>query len=236
MERPTNVEQLIERQMKMWEVRRQLAEEGGPAARQALVHLSEGPWITVSRQYGSNGTELAGILSERLGWQTFDREILQTIAEETRTRERILSRLDGQAVGMFTDYIAHLLVPDSTGQATYLREVSRVVWALARQGKAIVLGRGANWFLDPRFGLRLRTVAPMENRIARISAREGIEPAAAEKRVREADEQKQRFIRQAYGREIGDPAGYDLVLNLGTLGMEIAAETTLMALRRKLGG
>ena len=229
-----DVEQLIEQQARLWEMSRRVSREGGEAARRALVHLEEGPWLTISRQLGAGGGEVAERLQERLGWQIYDREILLKIARQTHTREKIISRLDEHAVGHFNDFVRQLLVPDDMGQAGFLLEMTRVVWALGRQGKAILLGRGANWVLDPRFGLRVRLVAPADIRIARVAEEEGLGRADAEKRVATHDAEQHGFIRQAFGRQIDDPMGYDVVLNLGRVNPDVAAEAVLVALQRKL--
>jgi cytidylate kinase len=234
MEKASNLEQLIERQAKLWEVGRRLAREGGEAARREMVHLGEGPWITISRQIGAGGGAVAQRLAEQLGWQIFDREILAQIARHTHTKEKIISRLDEHAVGRFNDYVNQLIVPDDIGQAGFLVELTRVCWALARQGKAILIGRGANWFLDPRYGLRIRLIAPFDVRVARIARQQGLPEHAATKLVRDHDAEQQGFIRQAFGRHIDDPLGYDLVLNTEHLDDGVAAETAASALCFKL--
>ena len=120
----------------------------------------KGPYVTVSRQLGTGGRELARRLAERLGWQLFDKEIILAIAEQTHTREKIISRLDEKAIGMFDDLLARWFSADSVGPSDFVREMMQVIWALARNGQAVLVGRGANWLLDPRYGLRVRIVAP----------------------------------------------------------------------------
>jgi len=229
------IEQIIERQAKFWEVRGRLAEEGGAAAARALAHLSEGPWITVSKQLGSGGVELAQALGQELGWQVFDREIVSAIAEQRKMREAVLSRLDEQAIGAFNDYIAQMLVPNDPGQLAYLQELVRVIWGLARQGNAIILGRGANWFLNARFGLRVRAIAVLEVRADRVAREDGIPLIQAGRKIKEHDAKQAAFIHQVYGRDIDDPLGYDIVLNTGEIAPEVARRITLAALRAKLG-
>jgi len=229
-----DIESIIERQAAFWEVRRRAAAEGGEEARRTFAHLSEGPWITVSRQWGAGGRELAEALAGKLGWQVFDREILHSIAEQTHRREAILERLDEHAIGTFNDYLAQMVVPDTLSRAGYLAEVARVVWGVARQGNAIILGRGANWLLHPRFGLRLRVIGSMETRVARLAELEAADPRSVESRLSRHDEEQAAFIRQTFGREIDDPAGYDLVINLQSLGPECAAKIAYTAIRCKL--
>lgn len=222
-----HIEQIIERQAKFWEVRQRLTDEGGEAARQALAHLGEGPWITVSKQLGSGGVELAQRIGEEMGWQVFDREILIAISENTKLKETVLSRMDERAIGAFNDYIVQLLVPSDPGQLTFVREMVRVIWGIARQGNAVIVGRGANWFLDPQYGLRIRVMAPLEFRMSRLSE-------VTAKQLQERDAEQVSFIQRVYGRSIDDPEGYDLMLNMESIDFETGVDIVMAALRTKL--
>ena len=226
METLSKVEAMVARQVKTWELSQRVA--GADTSRR------EGPWITLSRQLGSAGGELAGRLADELGWQVFDRQILQTIAENTHTREAVVSHLDERAIGPLIDYISRLLDPEMPGQAGFLQEMLRVIWGLARQGNAIIVGRGANWFLDPRFGLRVRLVAPFEIRTERIVARETLSRKNAEARIRENDERQSGYVRKVFGRDIDDPLGYDLMLNSGFMDADSTARAVVAALLRRI--
>ena len=234
MKKDVNVDRLIERQAKRWEAGRRAGARSSEASRPGPAHLAEGPWLTISRQIGSRGEETAKLVADRLDWPLYDREILSAIAQHTHTKEKIISRLDEHAVGHLNDLLRNLMVPDDMGQAEFLKELARVVWTLAREGEVIVLGRGANWILNPRFGVRVRLVAPRDVRVQRVAEREGIDPAAADKRVRNHDAEQQAFIRQAFGRQIEDPLGYDLVLNVEHLGPDEAAAAIVALLHSKL--
>jgi len=235
MESLPKIEAMLERQGRFWELRRRLAAETGIEALQSMAHLSEGPWLSVSKQLGAGGIEFARRLAHALGWQVFDHEILTTIAQNTHTRESVLSRLDEAAIGPINDYISGLLDHEHPGRTPFLQEMVRVIWGLAKQGNAIIVGRGANWFLDPRFGLRVRCVAPLETRIERVAREEGLSPDVARSRILANDANQVAFIQQVYRRRIDDPDGYDLILNLGNLELDAGVEAALTALRRRLG-
>lgn len=218
------VERILERQARLWEMRSRVDQERRAEAKQG--GLPAGPWITVSRQLGSGGTELARRLGVELGWEVYDREILDTIARHTHTREIVLSRLDERAVGPMIDYIRRLLDPEVPGQTEFLQEMLRVIWGLARNGNAIIVGRGANWFLDPRQGLRIRVVAPFEVRVGRAGRDES--------RVRSNDERQTEFVRRVFRQNIDDPLGYDLVLNTGVIDLASAVRSAIAALRPRV--
>jgi cytidylate kinase len=234
MSSSSNIEKIIEKQARFWEVRERIAQEGGEPARRALAHLSEGPWITVSKQWGSGSEGLARRLADELHWQWFDKEILSAIAHQTHSCEEILSRLDEHAIGSINDYLAQMVVSEDPGQAAYLQQLVRVVMGLAKQGNAIILGRGANFVLHPRFGLRVRLIAPLEVRVGRVAAAEGRSEASVRPRVEANDAQQTAFIRQVFGRDLDDPLGFDLVINTGSLDEESATRAVLAALRQKL--
>lgn len=234
MPKPSDIERIIERQARFWEVRERIAVEGGEAARRALAHLAEGPWITISKQWGSGAEEVAAQLAEELHWQWFDKEIVAAIAHQTHSVEAILSRLDEQAIGAVNDYLTQMVVPNDPGQAAYLQEMVRVVWGLAKQGHAIIIGRGANFFLDPKFGLRVRLVAPLDDRVRRVSVKEQLSREQARAVIQRHDAEQAAFIRQVFNREINDPLGFDMLLNMGGIDTTTAAEAIAAALRRKL--
>jgi cytidylate kinase len=110
----------------------------------------------------------------------------------------------------------------------------RVVWAIGRQGHAIMLGRGANWLLDPRYGVRVRAIAPVEKRVEWLTRTESITADDAVRRVEADNADRARYMRQVYKRDIDNPLGYDLVVNLGTIGLDAAVELVVAGLSPKL--
>ena len=81
----------------------------------------------------------------------------------------------------------------------------------------------------------MRLVAPFERRVARVAERESADTAATETRVREHDAERRRFIQQVFRRDIDDPLGYDVVINLDAVGEAVAAGMVLAALADRTG-
>lgn len=232
------VGRLLDRQMNLWDIRRRLAHEGGEPARRELAHVAEGPWITVSREIGSGWEAVTALVAEQLGWQVFDREILEEISRHANSREAILRHLDERDVNWIQDVVARLtglVSPEDIGQLGFAGHLRLVILAIGKQGRAILVGRGANWLLDPAYGLRVQFVAPAEVRVTRLAAKEGLTLDQAARRVREDDAARAGFMRQVYHRDVHDPTGYDLIVNLASLPTEAAADAIVAALRRKLG-
>ncbi len=229
----SHLDRLIDRQQRLWEVRKALADEGGAAARREGAHLPEGPWITISTQIGSLGELVGRLTAEVLGWQVFDKEVLSAIASHADRRERLLAGHDERPVSTLRDLVAHLFVPGHATRPEFELELMRVISVVGKRGRAILVGRGANWVLDPRYGLRARFVAPKELRIDRLVEGLGMGRAEAARLVDQDDADKRGWIHQVYRRDIDDPLGYDLVVNTSEMDVETAKRMLVSALRAK---
>src|ERR1035437_4064642 len=125
---------LADRQGRFEEMRRRASEDWPARPAQA-----EGPWIALSRELGSGGGELAGLLrappgrrsfhranllGAALGWRIYDREILQAVAAETRRDASAFERFDEKGVRTFVEYLAPFVLPTDPGQSRYLVDLT----------------------------------------------------------------------------------------------------------------
>lgn len=234
MSKPAEPNRIVERQVTTWDSHERQGEEVSKSAIAAHRPRGRGPWITVSLQLGSGGVELGTAVAERLGWRLFNKEILHAIAARMQVREGTLSRIDGHAIGALQDYLDHLFVPDHPGRSAYMRSMSEVLSTIARDGCAVIVGRGANWLLDPADGLRVRVIAPDAMRIGRLLRSGTLSAVEAGRRIRYDDADRAAFVRQAYNKDIADPLGYDLVINRGALEHDAAVASLIAALESKL--
>jgi hypothetical protein len=224
-----SIEELVARQGLFSEVRRRSRERPAAGAR-----VAEGPWITISRQLGSWGVPLAIRVAETLGWRAYDREIISAIAAETQSHEVLLERYDEHAVREFDEYLAPLIIPDDPGHARYLVELAAVIAKIARQGRAVLVGRGAHLVLTPSCGLRVRAVGAFDERVAQIARVDEVSIDEARHIVSKNDQAQKAFINQTFHKDIDDPTGYDLVLNVLDMGLEAAIQSVLSAAKAKL--
>lgn len=220
---------LADRQGLLREVRRRAE------SRSVGTAVAEGPWIALSRELGSGGGDLARLVGETLGWRVFDRELLSAVAEETHRNLLALERFDEKGVRELGEYLAPLILPDDPGQARVLVGLKHVIHRIGAEGRAVLVGRGANFVLHPSGGVRVRAVGPAAERAEALARTERIAVHEARRRVAESDAAQREFVRQAYQREIDDPAAYDLVISPLALGLPAAAAAVLAAARAKLG-
>lgn len=231
----SGVHQIIDRQIKRWELEAQArtaaATEPEPAG-PPVVH----PWITVSRALGAGGGAIARAAASRLDYQVYDRELLELLVREHHLHRRVLELLDERSRSSLEIWVQGIVRGRLVDKGDYLRDLASVLTSVALHGRAIIVGRGANFVLDASRGLHVRITAPFALRVEAVAAREGISRDEAERAVQRSDQERSAFIQGYFHHGIDDPLGYDLVINTAALGVEPAAELVERALRAKLVG
>jgi cytidylate kinase len=220
-----NIHQLMGNQIRRWSLERQAALE---AAREARVELPRNrPIVTVSRQEGSGGTEVAEIVARRLGFELFDAQMIDLIARETGAHRDLVQALDDHTRSGIEQWVDGVLHHRIFTSEDYVRTLGKVLITLARTGSAVVVGRGANFVLAGEPGLHVRTVASVEFRVRRLIRLHGMSVEEAQDRVERSDHERAEAIQRYVRRDIDDPTGYDLVLNLERMGVDQAADLVI---------
>ncbi len=228
-------ERIIAKQVAMWEAKKRLEKEDIRPGRGKVRKVSYGPYLLISREKGSGGRTVADFVGQRLGWQVFDREIVDEVAKRAQVRQQLIESLDEHDRAVVDDIILSALDRDNIGTVGYLHHLKQVIHTLGQHGDVIIMGRGARHILPPQFGLNVRIIAPFEVRVQRVAAKEGLTEAAARTEVENADRQRAAFIRRHFQKKVDDPLDFDLIINTAELSAEAAAEIVLLALKQKLG-
>jgi cytidylate kinase len=229
------ISQLIEKQRAMWEMKRRLEHPETAPGRFAQDGVSYGPCLLISRECGSGGKAVAKLAGQALGWEVYDREIVNQISELAHVREKLVESVDEKTRTAWETAWRQILFPDDVNCEHYLRCLRSIVLALGHHGDVILLGRGAQCILPKECALRARLVAPFDKRARRIAEVEKLPIADAQSRVRALDAERANFVRKYFGSNSALPLDYDIVINTDELGFEGAANVLLEALRIKLG-
>ncbi len=217
-----SVEQIIEEQVRRWQIMR--TEKKKKEERISVV--------TFSREHGSGGDILAERLAEKLGYDLFHQEVIHNMAESAGTSVRLLETLDEKGVSVLEDWISSLVDRRHLWPDQYLQHLMKIIGTIGRHGRAVIIGRGANFVLPADKRLSIRVIAPMEERIRNVSKELDISVEEARRRVIKMESDRKAFIRKYFNADIGDPLNYDLVINTGNLSLDDAMSTINGVLNR----
>ncbi|PKN56961.1 MAG: hypothetical protein CVU56_13315 [Deltaproteobacteria bacterium HGW-Deltaproteobacteria-14] len=225
---PRSLDALVEHQVRKWSTERKRVPTVVGTPRRW-------PVVTISREYGSRGSTIGRLLAERLGFDFWDKKLVQAIAEDAGASQRVIETLDEQRKNAFADILASFVGGHGLSAGEYFERLGRVAQVIADHGSAVIVGRGANYLVPADRVLRLRVVAPVEVRVKGLMERGGLDEKTARSELRLVESERALFIKQAYNRDVADPMHYDLVINTGTLGVEAAVDVAVAAYKARFG-
>jgi len=188
--------------------------------------------ITVSREFGAGGSELAAALAARLAWPVLDHDLVHRVAERLRLDEGTVEHLDEHPPSVLARIASVLIIPqpDLLGVAplsdfptpdAIAKASHAVIEERAKSPPLIVVGHGAQCiFADRADTLHVRVIASMRHRLARVANRLRVDPALAGALLRRADADRQAYVQRYFRRDLRDDLLYDLRINTGRLSIE----------------
>jgi cytidylate kinase len=182
--------------------------------------------VTVSRQLGSLGTQIAREVARRLGYRMVWREVINEAARRAGAPEAALAVIDELG----------LLDVDLRPEASraYEEAVREVMEDMVAEGDVVIVGRAGQVILaDYPDVLHVRVIAPPALRVERIAAMQSIPAVAARAQVEQSDRTRREYLRSCYGVDWDDPQLYDLVLNTEELTVEGGADLVCQTLARR---
>jgi cytidylate kinase len=180
--------------------------------------------VTIEREYGSGGGEIAQLLAKQLGWKLWDQLLTEEIARLAECPKAVVERREERTdplyYRLFKSFLrgsyegsinAHKLkVVDSE---SILKITERVVQHAARTGNSVIVGRGSQQFLRNRPDtFRVFLYAPREDKVRRLLAR-GKSEEEAEQLVDTIDRERADFIQKYFRVEWPDRAVYHTMIN-----------------------
>ncbi|MDZ7314595.1 MAG: cytidylate kinase-like family protein [candidate division KSB1 bacterium] len=225
---PVQWEEPSDFQMRLWEEKH--LEEEAPGKKTSKWETAH---VTISRQFGARGFAIGQLLAQKLGWELYGSNIIEHIAKKAKLREKVISEFDERK---HSSKLTQLLFsPGSYSSDKYYRHLVQVILSISRKGKAVIIGRGANFVTDKANGLHVRVIGNLHERARRYAEKEGIPFKEALKKVEAVDRQRAEFVRTYYHADISDPQNYDLVINVEYLNNEQITDIIIAALEVRLG-
>lgn len=222
------IEALVDQQIKRWEL-----ERARPPS-EDIKHVEPRPVITISRQRGSGGSLVAMRLAELTGFGHFNREIIDQISREIGIQRRMVKSLDESVRSKFELWVDGILRGRIVDASDYMQSLVKIIGAISKHGKVIIVGRGANFIVDSKTAFNVRIVADESFRIQSLIDRRGLSLEEAKRVIEENDAQRRKFIKNHFNRDIDDPVAYDMIINGTYFGVDQMAGMVLSSFPIKL--
>lgn len=183
--------------------------------------------ITIARGYGSGGRTIGKMLSEKLGVEFYDRDLIKLASEESGINEALFGQSDEKTKLLFgtKPYKGEMITPDKkafTSEENLFNYQAMIIKKLAEESSCIIVGRCADYVLkDNKNAVRVFVYADEENCIKNVAEVKGIlDRKEAMKKIAVIDKERAAYYKAHTGREWIDARNYDLCLNSGDLGFE----------------
>lgn len=180
--------------------------------------------ITIEREYGCGGGEIAELVAKRLGWKLWDQSLTEEIARLARCPKAVVENREERPDPLYYRLFKSFLRGSYEGSInapklnlvdseTIMTTTRRVVEHAAKRGNVVIVGRGSQQFLKDRpDALRIFLFAPSENKIRRLVAR-GKTKNEAQELIDTVDGERADFIKKYFNVEWPDRAIYHAMIN-----------------------
>lgn len=190
--------------------------------------------LTVSREFGAGGSDVARLLGARLNWPVLDDEVACRCAKRLNMDTAAVERLREHAPTLLARLTAALLVAPPEAPGIDFSNMLRIdaiaeaalesITEAAQTLPLIVVGFGSQCMFAMRpDALHVRLVAPLESRVSRLRSRFGWDASTAAAKAREMDDIRRRYVQRYFHRDVLDPLLYDVQINTGRTTIEDAA-------------
>jgi len=177
-------------------------------------------YVTISREEGVCGSEIAQELGRQLGWEVLDKNLLDQIAHHFQVSRPMLDHVDETTPNWVHDVFGTWFDRRLVTHERYVVQLGRFVLMAARQRHVVFVGRGAQFLLPPKKGLSVRLIAPLRYRLEQFTLLEEVPMKTAQRLIKERDQGRRDFVRRHFHRDINDPHLYDLVVNVASCGID----------------
>jgi cytidylate kinase len=166
--------------------------------------------LTISRRYGSGGRDIGRAVADLLHYDYVDRRrILADIGKAGQTWGDFAKQYDEKQPSVYERYKWSFRGFVALNQAQILE--------YALYDNVVIMGRGGNFLLRGiPFAFRIHIKASMEDRIERLTKREGLDEENARWLIGKVDKEMGGAVYLIYGSAWDDPKHYDRVFDTST--------------------
>jgi len=219
------MDQYINTQVRYWNQQKEEVEKIGQEAKDV-------PFVTISREYGAGGYEVAEKLVEMINkeynpefsWAAYDKDLLNKLSEDMGLSKPLSDTLTHDARRKVTEFF-QTFFSKFPPQVAVLQKLVGNIKTLLSNGNVVIVGRaGRKIAKDMSGGFHVRIVAPMSWRIERVAKILDVDKKKAEQLIKEKTKLRESFVKEFLNFDNTDPHNYHIVINMEEITAEEAAK------------
>lgn len=181
--------------------------------------------VTIGREFGTGGRQIATELAELLGVQLYDRQLLDPIKERYNMTQEEIDHIKAVKPSWWYENVSQDMYNDE----------EFLVRSLAQKESCVILGRtGFHIFRDEPRAFKVFLMADKAFRRDKVARRLNINEGSADALIDKVDEARENFTKTFSGKTRYDARNYDLALNVTGLGPKEVARFIAESVKRKI--
>ena len=199
--------------------------------------------ITISREFGSGGKEIAKRLADELGYAYYDSEIIKLLAKETNMSEEYIENISERGVYPYAFQFAKSFAMYSAmqnNQTEILVKQAKISKQIAQKGNSIIVGRGADTILKDYNPMKIFVYADLESKINRCKQKakedENLTDKELEKKIKNIDKNRKELNNLISNTEWGKKENYNLCINTSNIEIKSIVPSVAMYIENWFGG
>lgn len=190
--------------------------------------------VTITRQFGSLGRPIAKLISEKLGIEYYDRDIVEMTSKNLNLPVSAISTVEESAKSAFFNMNYPLGIGTTSVQDSIFDAQRKIILNLAERESCIIVGRCADHILkDYKNIIRIFIYAPYEARLVNCVERLNMKPDEAKKMIASVDKARESYHKHYCGYSMSDKNYKDVMINSSLLGIEETCEVLTDIIQRK---
>lgn len=206
--------------------------------------MGENIIINIGRQFGSGGRIIGEKLAEKLGFSFYDKELISIASKESGLGREFFEKADektsygifGGLLGFRSSVIADEFMNNYLSNETLFKIQSDVIRELAAKSSSVFVGRCADYILrENRQCFNIFVVAPVEDRIERVSQRQKMSRQSVEDLLEKTDKKRSAYYNYYTNKIWGAAESYHLCLDSSFLGIDKSVDLICRIVAERFG-
>jgi cytidylate kinase len=190
--------------------------------------------VTIARQFGSMGRPIARLVSEKLGIEYYDRDIVEMTSKNLELPVSTISDVEESAKSAFFNMNYPLGMGTTVIQDSIFSAQRKIILDLAEKESCIIVGRCADHILkDYKNIINIFIYAPYEARLENCVERLDMRPDEAKKMIASVDKARDSYHRHYCGYSMSDKDYKHVMLDSSLLGVEGTCEVLTEIIQKR---